>query len=214
MKAQSTRLLLRLSIYVTSAAILSILVNLLANLFSNKSLNTLWYYALIIILGAASAVFGLLQILPTKQQKQREADQHNITVNNATPTREDLLSDLAIEDTRQQVLLKLFSQITDLPPKQQQAILASLSDFVEKDSQAWVERLAKKQSYPVKVTTEIDGIPITIEAPDVEKAGDMVDLMTQRIQNASALASERKAQSVVRENTETYNTENNPEKEQ
>lgn len=214
MNAQSSRLMLRLSIYVTSAAILSILVNLSANLLSNKSLNTSWYYALIIILGAASAVFGLLQILP-KQQRHQEAHQHDVTVNNATPTQGDLLSDLVLEDIRQQVVMNLLSKLTDLPPKQQQARLALINNLLEKDSQTRLERLIKtqKENYPIKVTTEIDGIPITIETPDVEKAGDIVDLMTQRIHTTSALASEKKRQqSVVRENTETYKTwEDNPE---
>jgi hypothetical protein len=213
-KAQSSRLTLRLSIYVTSAAILSILVNLSANLLSNKSLNTSWYYALIIILGAASAVFGLLQILPVKQQKQRAAEQHDIIVNNAAPIREDLLSDLVLEDIRQQALVDLFSKLTDLPPKQRQAISASLSDLIEKDLQMRIERLVKtqKENFPIKVTTEIDGIPITIETPDVEKAGDIVDLMAQRIQSTSALASEKNLQqSVVKEGRETYKTEINPE---
>jgi hypothetical protein len=209
MKVQSSRLVLRLSIYVTSAGILSLLINLSANLFSNRSLNTSWYYGLIIILGVASAVFGLLQILPIKQQKQREADQHDITVNNAAPTRQDLLADLELEEIRQRVLLNLFSEITDLPPKQQEATLVLLSNLLEKERKHLAQM--PNQSYPVKVTTEIDGVPITIEAPDVEKAGDMVDLMTQRIQTASALASEKKAQSVVRESAETYKTESNPE---
>lgn len=212
MKARSSRLMLRLSIYVTSAGILSILVNLTANLFSNKSLNTSWYYALIIILGVASAVFGLLQILPD-QQRQQEAHQRDVTVNNAAPTQDDFLSDLVLEDTRQQALIQLISdsasRLPDLPPKQQQAILAYVSDLIKKRKQ--IERLTKKQSYPIKVTTEIDGIPITIETPDIEEAGDIVDLLTQRIQNTSSIATEKKAQIVVRESAETYQTENNPE---
>ncbi len=199
MKIASGRLLLRVSIGVTCAAILSIVVNLLANIFFGKSLNTSWYYALVIVLGAASAVLGLLQVLPIKQQKHQAAQQQ--VADSTNKAHKSLFPDLA-------------SVLTDLPPRQRQALLDSLGDLIEKDFQARIERLVKeqKQNYPIKVTTEIDGIPITIETPDLEKAGDIVNLMTQRIQTISALAAEKKLQqSVVKENTETYKTESNPE---
>lgn len=199
MKISSSRLLLRASIGVTCAAILSIVINLLANIFFGKSLNTAGYYTVVIVLGAASAVLGLLQVLPVRQQKHKEA--HQQVADSPDKANEDLLSDLA-------------SALTDLSPRQRQAMLDSLGDLIEKDFQARIERLVKeqKQNYPIKVTTEIDGIPITIETPDIEKAGDIVNLMTQRIQTISALAAEKKLQqSVVRENTEIYKTEENPE---
>ncbi|HLX58710.1 MAG TPA: hypothetical protein VKR83_16955 [Ktedonobacteraceae bacterium] len=73
MKAQSSRLL-PVSIGVAIAAILSILINVLANILFGKSLNSSGYYALVIILAAASIVFGVLQILPGSLASSRAND--------------------------------------------------------------------------------------------------------------------------------------------
>ncbi|MGH2493069.1 MAG: hypothetical protein ACRDIV_00010 [Ktedonobacteraceae bacterium] len=64
MKTLSNRFLLPVSIGVTSAAILSILVYVFTNIFFGSILNTTGYYVLVIVLGITSASLGMLQILP------------------------------------------------------------------------------------------------------------------------------------------------------
>jgi hypothetical protein len=166
MKAPSSRVLFRLSVYVTSAAILSILINLFANVFSNKSLNSTGYYIIVIALSAASIVFGILQVWPKFSAFNRTNDEQQ-TYGNSSDT------------------------------------------FGNKISWESNDVKTQQQDYPVKVTMEINGTPVTIESPDVAKIEDILKHITQSTQ-ASNLA-EAKAQLRVRENTETYKTESNPE---
>lgn len=77
MTAQSSRFL-RLAIYVTSAAILSILINVFANAFLGKSLNSTIYYIIVIVLGIASIILGILQILPKFSAFSRANDEEQI----------------------------------------------------------------------------------------------------------------------------------------
>jgi hypothetical protein len=79
----------------------------------------------------------------------------------------------------------------------------------EYDSDLLHSTRPQQQDYLVKVTMEINGTPITIESPDVGKIEDILKHLTQSIQ-ATNLA-EAKAQLRVREATETYKTEGNPE---
>ena len=64
MKTLSNRFLLLVSIGVTSAAILSILIYVFTNIFFGSILNTTGYYVLVIVLGITSASLGMLQVLP------------------------------------------------------------------------------------------------------------------------------------------------------
>lgn len=61
------------------------------------------------------------------------------------------------------------------------------------------------QNYPVKVSMEINGTPVTIESSDVGKVEDIMKLLTQVIQASPSIVAETKAsQSVVREGKGTY----------
>jgi hypothetical protein len=63
----------------------------------------------------------------------------------------------------------------------------------------------KQQNYPVKVTMEINGTPVTIESPDVGKVEDIMKLLTQVVQASSSIGTEAKAsQSLIRESEGTY----------
>lgn len=75
MKTLSSRLMLRVSIGVTSVAILSILANVFTSIVLGKPLNSPGYYALVIGLGAASAILGLFQVLPKLSAYSRENEE-------------------------------------------------------------------------------------------------------------------------------------------
>ncbi|SRR5712691_520325 len=82
-------------------------------------------------------------------------------------------------------------------------------ESLEYDTDRFYPIKTQQQDYPVKVTMEINGTPVTIESPDVGKIEDIMKHLTQSIQ-ASNLA-EAKAQLHVREDKEPYKTESNPE---
>ena len=164
MRVQSSRLMLRLAIYVTSAAILSILINLFANVFANKSLNSTGYYIVVIALSAASIVFGILQVWPRFSAFRRTDEQPTYVISSDTSGN------------------KVSWESNDVKNQQ--------------------------QDYPVKVTMEINGTPVTIESPDVGKIEDIMQHLTQSIQ-ASNLAEAKASQLRVREGKGTYKTEEN-----
>src|SRR5579859_2316646 len=130
MTAQSSRFFLRLAIYVTSAAILSILINVFANAFLGKSLNSTIYYIIVIALGIASIILGILQILPKFSAFNRSNDEEQ------TP-------------------------VTSLDYSSRERVVPIVNPTIEINHHFKTQQ----QDYPVKVTMEINGTPVTIESP-------------------------------------------------
>lgn len=169
-----------------------------------------------------------LRSFADEQQKLmfRALDRYSDVLEHITEQDKSILRQKAIDQQLEATRIEALNNLTKILEVNAQSLSTFNQDFetVTQDlramvlqQQTWLkEHNIKTQlnNTAIKVTTEIDGVPITIEAPDVEKAGDMVDLMTKRIQTTSALASEKKAQSVVRESTGAYKPENNPEQAQ
>lgn len=61
--------------------------------------------------------------------------------------------------------------------------------------------------YPIKITLELDGIPITIETPDLEGAEEIMKLAQRLHANHSSIAVEKTPQGVLKEGESTYQTE-------
>lgn len=78
MKTLSSPSLLRVSIGVALTAVLTVLIYPFANIFFGKSLNTPWYFAILLILSAATIVLGMLQVLG------KAADLHQDSMENQT----------------------------------------------------------------------------------------------------------------------------------
>ncbi len=83
-------------------------------------------------------------------------------------------------------------------------------ESLEYDTDRFYPIKTQQQDYPVKVTMEINGTPVTIESPDVGKIEDIMMYITRSIQ-ASNLAGVGASQVHVKEGKETYKTESNPE---
>lgn len=180
MTAQSSRFL-KVAIYVTSAAILSILINVFANAFLNKSLNSTVYYIIVIALSIASIILGVLQILPRFSSFSRLNDERQNSITSLDySSREDIRS--------------YNSSLENVDPA-----LEIIPSFK-----------TPSQDYSVKVTMKINGLPVTIESPDIGKIEDLVKNLAQDTQ-ATNRANANPSQTAVRESKEAYETENNSE---
>lgn len=75
MKTLSSLSLLRVSIGIALAAVLTVLANPFANIFLGKSLNTPLYFAVLLTLSAATIVLGMLQVLGKAAVMRQDADE-------------------------------------------------------------------------------------------------------------------------------------------
>lgn len=116
------------------------------------------------------------------------------------------------EIAQQNHLMLKESEVRD---QQLNYLTQELKNITQQNYQLLKERDLRnqQQSYPIRVTMEINGVPVTIETPDADKADDIVNLVTQRIQaTASLMAERRRSQSsLFKESEETYKVEDNSE---
>jgi putative cell wall-binding protein len=63
----------------------------------------------------------------------------------------------------------------------------------------------------LKITLEIDGTPITIETPDLERAEDIIKLAQRINTNHSSIAVEKTPQRAIKEGESTYKTDDSSE---
>jgi len=60
--------------------------------------------------------------------------------------------------------------------------------------------------YPIKITLELDDIPITIETPDLEGAEEIMKLAKRLHANHTSIAAEKTPQRAIKESESTYKT--------
>ncbi len=65
--------------------------------------------------------------------------------------------------------------------------------------------------YPIKITLELDGTPITIETPDLERAEEIMKLAQRLHANHSSIAVEKTPQRAIKESESTYQTDDSYE---
>lgn len=168
MKSRTT---LNTSIFVTSIAILGILLIWFSSLLFKISLNSPVYYGIVIVLTVASIVFGILQLTPVL-----------LTLRHTRSERQTPLTseELETENEQQAFYDSLASTLTELPAKQRQTVLYTL--FHNEMERINLSSRSKEQNYPLKVTMEVKGTPVTIEMSDVEKVENIIKGVEQAIQ--------------------------------
>jgi peptidoglycan biosynthesis protein MviN/MurJ (putative lipid II flippase) len=65
--------------------------------------------------------------------------------------------------------------------------------------------------YPIKITLELDGIPITIETPDLQRVEEIMKLAQRINANHSSIAVEKTPQRAIKESEGPYQTDDSYE---
>lgn len=184
--------ILNTSIAVTVIAILTVLAGLLSSVFFNISLNSPLYYGIVFLLAVASVMLAVFQIwYPSVVRRRLKPGQPSQI--------HPLLADayLKTEETRA-IFDSVASKMVELPLLQRQALVKLLEQEFGSD-------IGNKDNYPVKVTMEVKGTPITIESPDVRKIEEIMQEISEGArQGLRRTQSDNIQQGIVREDIGTY----------
>ena len=179
-----SRTIANTSILVTIITILVVLPGWFSALLFKTPLNSPIYYGIVIVLTIGTIVFGALQLKPGLLELRHSKETGQI---HTTSTESEF--------ERQMFHDSLTSTLSELPPRQQKAILDTLERID-------LEFRSKQENYPVKVTMEIKGSPVTIETPDVDKVEDIIKRVAQGLQGLPNTTDVKP--SIIRENEAPY----------
>lgn len=132
MKVVSGSSLLRVTLGVAMATVLVILAYPFANIFFGKSLNTPWYFVILLSLSGATIVLGWLQVLG-QATESRQNSHHTQTHFDSLESIEEYYSDLAhrIKSQHQDSPLKVTMDVDGTPLTIESNDAGKVEDFVK-----------------------------------------------------------------------------------